>query len=123
MLITLTPSAVGTGCETDLAIIAGETVARAITLATTSGPINLTGYGLKMLIAFPIPLLLTTDNGGITFTNASTGQAQLNIASETSSEFPFDGFPYDLWMVSGGGFETPLLAGLFIVNQNISPVP
>ena len=111
------------GYTTYMAIAAGETVAEALTIANGSTPVNLTGYTLKMQIEFPTPLLLTTGNGGITLTNAVQGQAQINISDTTSATLPSGSFPYDLWMVSGGGVATRILSGLFTVSQNLAPIP
>jgi hypothetical protein len=111
------------GNATNLSIAAGETVAEALTIASGGAALNLTGYSLKMQIDFFTPLLLTTGNGGITITNASTGSAQINISDTTSSSFRTGGYPYDFWMISGAGVATRLFGGSFLVNQNITPIP
>lgn len=102
---------------TSMSIIAGETVAQSLSVASGGGPINLTGYTLKMQINFPTPLLLSTANGGITITDPTQGQAQINIAESVSAGLTVGRFAYEFWMISGGGAATPLLTGLFTVNQ------
>ncbi len=123
MLISTSQNGYGTGFLTDISIIAGETVAISLVVSTNGAPINLTGYSLEMQIQFPTPLLLDTDNGGITITNAAQGQTQVNISAEDSAALAQGSFAYDLWMKSGSGVNTPLLKGTFKVAPNISPVP
>lgn len=123
MLISATKSGGSTGYQTDVSIIAGETVALAANLSLNGSPVNLTGYSLKMQINFQTPELLNTGNGGITITNAAQGAIQINMSSTLTAAFPRGSYPYDLWMVSGGGVETPLLTGNFSIAPSISPVP
>lgn len=125
MLITTSQTGYGTEVLTNFSIIAGETVATAIAVSTgkPATPIDLTSYTLQMQINFPTPLLLNTTNNGITITDAAQGQAQVNIPSATSAELPQGSFPYDLWMKSPSGVDTPLLKGTFKVYPNVSPVP
>ena len=117
--------------QVNIAITAGETVALAMTIAINTGtaanpiltPINLNGYSLKMQINTPVPIDLNTTNGGIVITNAPAGQAQIKMPSSMTAPLPVGPYPYDLWMVSGDGIETPLWPGVFNVMQNITPVP
>jgi hypothetical protein len=111
------------GSTTNLSITAGETVAESLAIASGGSPVNLTGYTLKMQINFPTPLLLTTGNSGITITDAAQGTAQINIADTASVLLSIGIYPYDFWMISGGGDATRILNGSFSVNQNIAPIP
>ena len=112
------------GDATYITITAGETVALAMQIADASNtPINLTGYTLKCQVNFPAPLSLTTANGGIAITNASQGQAQINISDAASAALPPGAYPFDVWMISGGGVATPLLAGNFTVTPNVALIP
>lgn len=118
MIVTLS------GTATNLAIAAGETVAESLTIAAAGIALNLTGYTLKMQINFPsLPLLLTTTNGGIAITNATQGIVQINVADTVSDRLAVGTFPYDFWMISGGGIATRLLYGSFTIIQNITPIP
>jgi len=108
---------------TYLSIAAGETVAEAVTVVVDGNPVNLTGYSLKMQIAFPTPLALNTGNGGITITDAAQGAFQINISDDISTLFWPGAYSFDAWMISGGGVATPLLAGLFTVTQAITVIP
>jgi hypothetical protein len=112
-----------TGCGTNLSIAAGETVAGALAIASGGNPVDLAGYVLKMQVDFPTPLALNIANGGITITDAATGTAQINIADTTSTAFAPGSYPYDLWMISGGGAATRLLHGSFTVYQAVAVIP
>ena len=72
---------------------------------------------------FPRTAGANTGNGGIAITNAALGKFQINIADTASAGLPVGGYPYDLWMISGGGAATRLLAGTFTVAQNIAAIP
>lgn len=112
------------GDQTNFTIKAGETVAQAIQFfVSRTVPLDLSGYTLKSQINFPTPLLLTTENGGITIIDAELGKVQINIDSETTADLPIGCYPYDLWTVSGGGEEKPWLCGTFSVVTSITPVP
>lgn len=125
MLITTSQTGYGTQVLTNFSMIAGETVATALAISTgtPAAPIDLTSYTLQMQINFPTPLLLSTANGGITITDPVQGQAQINIPSATSADLPQGSYPYDLWMKSPAGVETPLLKGSFKIYPAVSPVP
>ncbi len=122
MQITLAGSP-NAGYVTSMSIAAGETVSESLTIASGGGPVDLTGYTLKMQVNFPEPLLLTTGNGGISVTNAAGGAAQINLSEAASAALAPGTFPFDLWMVSGGGQATRLLNGLFTVDQSLAPIP
>ncbi len=112
------------GDKTYLHMIAGETIAMSVTLTTASDvAINLTGYTAKCEIGLPTPILLTTENGGITLVNATLGQIQLNITSAVSAAFAPGAYPFDAWIVSVSGTETAILKGLVTIESNITPVP
>jgi hypothetical protein len=101
----------------------GETVAEQLTLSAGGSPIDLTGYSVKMQIAFPTPLLLNTGNGGITLPDPTAGVAQINIADTVSATFPVGSFPYDLWTISPANVAARIIGGLFVVLQSITTVP
>jgi len=122
LVVTLTGT-VNTNLNVGMAMSAGETVATQITLSSGGSPINLSGYSLKMQINFASPLELNTTNGGITIISASSGIVQINIADTVSEQFVTGNYPYDFWMISGGGIASRLLGGVFSVLQSISPIP
>jgi len=111
--------------QTSIGIIAGETVALSFALSQASGAaMDLTGYSLKCQINVGAdPLTLNTMNGGITVPSPTTGQCVLNIASAVTASMPPGSYPYDVWIVSGAGVETPIFSGNFSVTANVSPVP
>jgi len=128
MQINLVPNQLSpVNYDTNIIIIAGETVAQGVPIAqlngTVSTPINLTGYTAKMLINASTPLLLNTQNAGLTIPTPTNGIVIINITSAQSVALTPGSYSYDLFIVSASGVETAILAGTFTVALNNSPVP
>lgn len=112
------------GYQTYITIRQGETVTLGMELFDVSGlPFNLTGYNIKSEIAFPTPLLLTSSNGGIVINSPIDGLMQMNIASSVTEAIASGTYPFDMFLESQNGSETPWLCGNFIINQSVTPVP
>ncbi len=115
------------GCCDDelvnISITRGETVAMQMAVATDDGPIDLSGYEIRLTIRFPTPLEFSTNDGSIVILDAAAGTFQLNISSTVSVTFIAGAYPFDAWYASAGGVQTPFLKGTFAIAQNISPVP
>ena len=112
----------------NLAITVGDDVSLAVTLLQSDGvtPINLTGYSLKTQINFSNPpgmTLLNTSNGGIVITNAAQGMFEVLMSTSFTANLVAGEYPYDLWWTNPSGAENKIFSGLFIVEQNVTPVP
>ena len=92
-------------------------------LSGAGGPLDLTGYSLKMEIAFTAPLILSTANGGITITDAENGMAQINITAADSAAFAPGTYAFDLFSISPAGESMRLFPGSFTVLKSITPIP
>lgn len=127
-------SAIGnkiTGFQTNMCIALTETVAETIVLRNEDEtPIDITNYSIAMQINFTDedgnvnPLLLDTDNGGITINSPATdGAFTINVADTDTANFPVGSFSYDLFATTPDDVRTQILNGLFITRQNVTPIP
>ena len=123
MLIIPTPAQNSLGTSTAMIITAGEYVAQALTVTNNGVALNITGYSAKMRINLSTPLDLTTGNGGIILTTPASGILTINIPVATSVAMAPGSYPYDLWIEDASGHPTQLLAGNFVVNAAVTPLP
>lgn len=103
----------------------GDLIAWTFLLAIGGIPINLTGASVKMTIAMRAPLLLTTENGGITMLDAVKGQFIANIPSNVTAGFIPGTYNYDVWVQQNVAStpETQYITGNVTVNQSTSVFP
>lgn len=103
----------------------GDVVGWSFLLAIDGVPINLTGMNIKMTVAMPTPLVLSTENGGIIMTNAAAGQFIANIESSETAAFSPGTYNYDVWVEQNIAppVETQYITGAITVNPSISAFP
>ena len=113
------------GQQLNASFTQGDVVAWAFTGSINGAPLNLTGAIVKMTIAFPAPLELSTINGGITITGATEGQFTVNMSSSETADFTAGQYPYDLWVQPqlSPPVETQYITGTIFVNESITEVP
>lgn len=109
----------------------GTTFNRVITLEypdaedpTIFIPWDFTGYTARMQIRRTIEsttfmIELTTENGGITFTNPSAGELTIEMSAQQTASLTSDGV-YDLEIVSGEGEVFRLVQGNFTLNLEVT---
>lgn len=113
------------GEQTDFCIVAGEAFVVPITITDDDdppAPINITGYTFHAQINLPTPVILTTENGGITIIDAEEGKIQINISSDDTMTYPAGSYLYQMWMVPPDDDEEIILQGEFKVTQNIANI-
>lgn len=118
------PASLSLDCnQVGISIHAGQDVAISLTFLNSDGtPVDLTGANLKMQIAFPSPLLLTTASGGLPLTDPVNGIAQLNIPTSVTVDLPAGVYPFDFWEVTGINADFDF-SGMFTVIPSITAVP
>jgi hypothetical protein len=111
--------------QLNAAFVQGDDVSLALTMAINSTPVNLTGCSIKMTIATPTPLLLSTGNGGITVTDAPAGQFSINISSTTTAGMSIGTYPYDVWIEyqTSPPVENQYITGAITITKPITVVP
>lgn len=109
----------------------GTTFTRIITLEypdaedpTVFLPWNFTGYTARMQIrrtidSSTVMIALTTENGGISFTNAAQGELTVNMTAAQTADLTSSGV-YDLEIVSGSGAVSRLIQGSFTLNPEVT---
>ena len=108
-----------------LKIEQGATFRQSFTWEANGVPVNLTGYKARMQMRNPIdsPAIiheLTTENGGIVFTDVLTGKIDLFISDINTSAFAFDSCVYDLEMISPTTVVIRLLEGGATLSKEVT---
>lgn len=108
-----------------LKIEQGATFRQSLDWSANGSPVNLTGYTARMQMRNPIdsPVIiheLTTENGGINFSDVQNGQIELFISATNTSAFAFDSCVYDLEMVASNGDVTRLLEGEISLSKEVT---
>lgn len=103
----------------------GDVVAWTFRLAIGNIPINLNGAVIRMTIGMRTPVVLTTDNGGISILDAVGGQFIVKISSAITGAFIPGTYNYDLWLEQNIAppVETQYITGNVTVNQSTSASP
>ena len=108
-----------------LKIEQGATFRQSFNWSTNDSPVNLTGYAARMQMRNPIesPTIiheLTTQNGGITFTDELAGKIELFISDTDTSAFKFDSCVYDLEMIAPNSDVIRLLEGEITLSKEVT---
>lgn len=108
-----------------LKIEQGATFRQSLDWKSNGTPVNLTGYSTRMQMRNPIdsPIViheLTTENGGITFTDSINGKFELFISDVNTSAFKFDSCVYDLEMIAPNTDVIRLLEGEIILSKEVT---
>lgn len=114
----------------NLTIEQGATFRLPITVSTKSGlvvtPVDLTDYAARMQIRMrytDTDPILELDNallGGITITNAVSGEMQITITDTQTSALTFKTAKYDLEVESLGGDTTRLMQGTVTLSKEVT---
>jgi hypothetical protein len=91
-----------------------------------STPRDLTGYTARMQARKSVraadPLFdLTTENGGIAFTDDN--RVLVTVSAEVSAGLPAGTWPYDIDLMHGDVVETPLVGRVTVAAQISRPAP
>lgn len=108
-----------------LRIEQGATFRQSLDWRTNGVPVNLTGYTARMQMRNPIdsPTViheLTTENGGIIFTDVFEGKIELFISDQHTSAFSFDSCVYDLEMVAPNTDVIRLIEGEVTLSKEVT---
>ena len=108
-----------------LKIEQGATFRQSFNWAANGSPVNLTGYTARMQMRDPIgsPIIiheLTTENGGITFSDVLAGKIELFISDADTSAFKFDSCVYDLEMIAPNSDVIRLLEGEITLSKEVT---
>lgn len=122
MQVTNVPDAKSpVGGQTDFCLIQGETVDTVLTITNGGAPLDLTGFTGKMEILGPNgigSILLTTENGGISFPDAVNGSIQINVTSAQTAAMAVASHPYDLFLLAPtSGPAKAYIGGNFRIQQ------
>ena len=104
----------------DLSYYRGRTdLASVVWQDSNETPVDLTGYTVSCYVRNDADTLLaSTDAGGITASvTAASGLIVLTIDDSTGRGLPVGKHRWDVWAVSSGGVDYPLLTGAFTVVQ------
>ncbi|MDG9992339.1 hypothetical protein [Acinetobacter ursingii] len=109
----------------NLKIEQGATFRQSLDWKANGVAINLTGFEARMQLRQPIdsPTIiheLTTANGGITFTDPSTGKFELFISNIDTAGFNFSTCVYDLEMVAPNTDVTRLIEGTITLSKEVT---
>lgn len=109
----------------------GTTFTRVITLEfpdaddpTVFLPWDFTGYTARMQIrrtieSSTIMIELTTENGGITFTNPAQGEMTIEMTATQTADLSSSGV-YDVEIISDDGEVSRLIQGSFTLNLEVT---
>ena len=108
-----------------LKIEQGATFRQSFDWSANGSPVNLTGYTARMHMRNPIesPTIiheLTTENGGITFSDALAGKIELFISDADTSAFNFDSCVYDLEMIAPNADVIRLIEGEVTLSKEVT---
>lgn len=108
-----------------LKIEQGATFRQSFDWTANGSPVNLTGYTARMQMRNPIesPVViheLTTENGGIIFSDLLAGKIDLFISDADTSSFTFDSCVYDLEMIAPNTDVTRLLEGEITLSKEVT---
>lgn len=100
----------------------GDFVGWSFLLKIDDTPINLTGAYVKMIIGMPTPLVLSTENSGITMINPVGGEFLVNISSDQTEQFDLGTYQYEVWVKQNiaSSNETQYISGVVTINPSIS---
>lgn len=111
----------------DLTIYQGSTFSQTFQWKTgnPSTPVDLTGYTARMqirerIISPTAIISLTTENGGIVFTDSVNGQFKIEMSAETTASFSFKNGVYDIEFVSPSGFVRRLFEGSVTLSPEVT---
>jgi len=101
----------------DLTYYRGSTDVLSLTWKDSAGAaVNLTGYAASMTIRDRAGTALASTSSGITATiTAGTGLIEFTISDAAAAALTEGTHRYDVWAVSSGGIDYPLLYGSFVV--------
>jgi hypothetical protein len=109
--------------QADLTYYRGKTDLFSIQWKYADTPVDLTGYAATATIRAYDGSLLADTSSGITATiTANTGTAVFTISDAVGRALPIGTHHYDVWMVSAGGIDYPILAGLVTVVKEVRSV-
>ena len=105
----------------DLSYYRGGTDVASIQWTDDSGTaINLAGYSATMTIRRHDGTLVDSTSGAITATiTAATGTIVFTITDAGAAALPVGVHVYDVFVVSSGGIDYPLLTGNFLVRDEV----
>lgn len=111
--------------QINAAFTQGDIVGWSFLLQIDGVPINLFDAIIKMTIGMQTPILLSTQNGGITMINPAGGQFMANIPSDMTATFAPGVYGYDVWVKQNlaSSAETQYIGGTITVNPSISAFP
>lgn len=105
-----------------LNVYQGETFTRTLTWSLDSVLVNVTGYTAALTVR-PTPtgteMASLTSGAGITLGGAA-GTISFTFADNVTAAWTPGAYVWDLFLISGGGETTPLVAGSLIVRAAIT---
>lgn len=110
----------------NISITQGDTLAMYVQiLQNLTTPLDITGASIRMTIAFPTPLILSTANGSIIIVDPENGIFTINIASTVTAALPIGAYSYDLWIENESSpiVENQYFNGSFTITASITEVP
>ena len=107
----------------DLSYYRGATDLFSVQWLYNATPIDLTGYTATATIRRYDGTLLADTGSGITATiTALSGQVAFTISDAVGRALPLGSHRYDVWLVSSGGIDYPILSGLVTVEEEVRNV-
>lgn len=107
----------------DLSYYRGASDLFSIQWLYASTPIDLTGYAATATIRRYDGTLLADTASGITATiTPLEGRAAFSISDAVGRALPLGTHRYDVWLVSSGGIDYPILSGLMTVEEEVRSV-
>jgi len=108
----------------DFTYYRGATDLRSVTWKDSNGnPVDLTGYTASMHIRDAADTVLASTSDGITATiTAASGLVVFTISDAKGRGLPVGNHRYDVWLVSSGGTDYPILYGNVTVLKEVRSV-
>ena len=109
--------------SSDLTYYRGATDLFSIQWQYASTPVDLTGYTATATIRRYDGTLLADTASGVTATiTPLAGQVVFTISDAVGRALPLGSHRYDVWLVSSGGIDYPILQGLLTVVEEVRSV-
>jgi len=109
--------------QTDITYYRGRTDLFSIRWEYAGTPVDLTGYTATATVRKYDGTLVADTSSGITATiTANTGTVVFTISDNVGRALALGTHRYDVWLVSSGGIDYPVLTGLFTVVQEVRSV-
>jgi len=85
--------------------------------------VDLTGYTVAMFVKTQAGLVAASSGAGISAAiTTATGTVSFTISDAVGQAMPLGVLRYDIWAVSSGGIDYPLLSGNFTVSEEVRNV-